>query len=203
MTSENANIPRYLRYKNEDGGSDDGWNYELERANHILHTRILRMHCDKLCVGCARFDWLRTQFYTRDVHWIDEEHKRAGQKIDNGYQQSFNSHLLEPELSRHHLPYRELENVRDDVVWPRFEVVAGARREAKWLAKDPRFCWQLRKDQVHQCRLCNVLWNRAEAAGEVATLHHSRDTEVLNIRLTGGPVFEDGGEHQCIVVSSW
>jgi hypothetical protein len=193
MTSEDANIPRYLRYKDEDGGLDNGWNYELERANHILHTRILRMHRDKLCKGCARFDWLRTHFYTRDVHWINEGVKWAGQKIQNGDQR----------LSGFDLRYRDLENVQDDVIWPRFEVVAGAHREAKWLAKNPRFRWQLLKDQVHQCRLCNVLWDKAEAAGEVATLHDGNDPAFLNIWLMGGPMFEDGEEHQCIDVSSW
>lgn len=193
MTPEYADIPRYLRYKDRGESSDDSWDYELERANRILHTRIIRMHRDKLCEACARFDWLGTHFYTRDVHWIDERVKWAGQKILNGDQR----------LPGFDLRYRDLENVQDDVIWPRFEVVAGACREAKWLAKDPRFRWQLRKDQGHQCQLCNVLWDKAEAAEQVATLHDSNDPAFLNIWLMGGPVFEDGGEHQCIDVSSW
>jgi hypothetical protein len=124
---------------------------------------------------------------------MDEEGKGAGQKINKGYQHK----------SSNDLDYRDLKNVRDDVIWRQFEVVAGAPREAKRLAKNPRFRWQLRKDQVHQCQLCNVLWDKAEAAGEVSTSNDSSNLEFLNILLMGGPVFEDGGNHQCIHVSSW
>jgi hypothetical protein len=168
---------------------DDDLNYEIERANQILHNRIVRMYRDKLCKGCARFDCLRTHFYTRHVHWTDEKVKWAGQKIHSEYRRDSSFDLL----------YRDLENVLDGVIWPHFEVVIGARREAKWLAKDSRLRWQLRKDQVHQCQLCNVLWDKAE----VATLHDSSDPAFPDILLMGGPVFEDRGKHQCVVVSSW
>lgn len=200
MASEYADIPRYLRYKDGDEGLDDDWDYELERANQILHTRIVRMHRDKLCKDCARFDWSRTHFYTREVHWIYEEGRNAGQILDDRYQMDDG---YQP-VSSFDLDYRDLENVRDDVVWSQFEVVAEAHREAKWLAKDPRFRWQLRRDQIHQCQLCKVLWNKAERAGEVLPeLDDSNNSAFLNILLKGGPAFKDGGKHRCIVVSLW
>ncbi|OAG18895.1 HET-domain-containing protein [Alternaria alternata] len=194
MTSEHGDIPRYLRYEDGGGDLDNGWDYELERANQILHNQIIRMHRDKLCKGCARFDWLRTHFYTRDVRCMDEEDKRAGQKIDNGYQR----------LSEFDFRHRDFENVYDDVIWPLFEVVAGARRETKWSAKNFRFRWRLRKDQIHQCQLCNILCDKAEAAWDVSTFDYpnnsayNSDTAFLDILLKGGPVFEDGVKHQCI-----
>jgi hypothetical protein len=192
MASEYADIPRYLRRKSGGENVDDGWDSELEKANKILHVRIARMHRDKLCEECACFDWLRTHFYTRQVYWTNEADEAAGQKIKTEHQRN---------------PYfadyiRQLVNVQDDVEWSQFEIVAGARPEAKWLARDPRFHWQLRYHQSQQCKLCKSLWNKVETMPRMSKIRDRRNATLLNVVLMGGPVFEDGENHQCVDVSS-
>jgi len=125
-TPEEADIPRYLRYRAEERHAD--WDDHLERANRILHERVQRMHRDKLCTGCAKFDWKRAQFYARDVENEDQYYYR----------------------------YTTIRGVEDNVSWQELEVFLVESEELKLLADHPRFEWQLRKTD-HQCALCDTL----------------------------------------------
>jgi hypothetical protein len=58
---------RSPRYNTDTENVVDYWDEEIEIANKILHGRVIRMHRDRLCTGCARFDWLRTIYYTRET----------------------------------------------------------------------------------------------------------------------------------------
>jgi hypothetical protein len=192
--SANARIPRYLRYKAGDTSADDRWDEEIERANEILHNRIIRFHRDELCKGCARFDWLRTHFYTREVRFHNKEDELWGQKVKN-----------DVEIPLAFYPWgsdRDLEKFREDVSWNSFKIIAGARQEAVWLAKNPRFRWRLQTDQVLRCKLCKSLWSAAGAIPGLARLRgQDKEPSYLDIKISGGPVFEHGGSHHCIEVS--
>jgi hypothetical protein len=207
MASEDASIPRYLRYKTEHERGKDCWDDDIERANKILHNRIIRIHQDKLCEGCARFDWWRTHFYTREVRLIDQKDTFADQKVGNDTERPVRSI---------HGNSRNLENIEDEVVWSQFEVVPGARQEALWLAKHPRFRWRLGTGDLLHCMLCKSLYDEAEAAtglmtlrteaeaaAELVDLRRKHNSTYVEILLRGGPVFEDEGKHQCIEVSSY
>jgi hypothetical protein len=192
--SYNTSIPRYLRHKAEDTSANDRWDLELDRANKILHDRIVRFHRNELCKGCARFDWLRTHFYTREVRFKKKRDEQWGRFVGNQGPRPLPFGVSGP--------IRDFENAQDDVAWSHFEVIAGAPQEAVWLAKNPRFHWRLQTDQILRCRLCKSLWN---AAGTVPGLVKLRDKgkspAYLDIELGGGPIFEDGGKYQCIEVS--
>jgi hypothetical protein len=162
-------MTRFLHYKADVKDAKEYWDEELERANMILHGRVCRMHRDKLCTGCARFDLLRTHFYTREA-------RRQGNQD------------LRP----------------DDVQWSSFEIVPGVEEEVKWLAEHPRFKWNLNGSQPVDCTLCKTLFGvgkKLDQFSEQSSPLEYQGALELTIELWTGRFFEEGGSHQCQIVS--
>jgi hypothetical protein len=181
-TPKDPAIPRYLRYKAEEKSSDDYWDEELERANSILHTRVLRVKRDKLCTGCARFDFLRTHFYTRECTPRDKRQAAGCQKVKNDAER--------PLIDQYE---RKLLGMRDDVDWHGFETIQEIEERVTLLAQHPEFEWRLRIDDELACTLCNMLLYTGKAAHLPLSLSPSK---CLEIRLSAGILFE-GGQHEC------
>jgi hypothetical protein len=176
-TPKDPAIPRYLRYKAEEKSSDDYWDEELERANSILHTRVLRVKRDKLCTGCARFDFLRTHFYTRECTPRDKRQAAECQKVKNDSKRP----LVRPYL-------RQLYGMKDDVDWHSFATIPGIEEGIRLLAQHPEFKWRIGIDNELECTLCSMLSD----AGERAEARPWREIE-----LGAGVLFEEGGIHRC------
>jgi hypothetical protein len=180
---QDAAIPRYLRYKAEDRGADDYWDEELERANRILHNRVVRMQRDKLCTGCARFDFLRTHFYSRECIYRNEEHEENCQKVKND--------ATRPVMDGS----PTLDGIRDNVPWHSFETISGIPEKVKLLAQHPEFDWELRSRQELQCSLCEIVV--ATSLMEKQWYPLTTEREDLNIQLRAGTLYEEGGQHRC------
>jgi hypothetical protein len=182
-TPKDPAIPRYLRYKAEEKNSDDYWDEELERANSILHTRVLRVKKDKLCTGCARFDFLRTHFYTRECTPRDKRQAAECQKVKKNARRYYG-----------YLPIRNLLGMRDDVDWHGFEAIQGNEEGVKLLAQHPKFEWTLEMDDGLLCTLCSMLLCAGTAMLSQPLLSPSR---YLVVGLSSGTFFEEGGQHKC------
>ncbi|KAF2820114.1 hypothetical protein CC86DRAFT_125621 [Ophiobolus disseminans] len=187
-TSTDASIPRYLRYKAEDKQADDYWDEELERANTILHGRVLLMHRDKLCSGCARFDWIRTQLYTREAILYDRELSAEHQKVKNSAERP----LPWSETQRH------FHGVEDNVSWHSYKFTQEADDRIKLLADHPRFEWEIADNDL-SCILCEAL--RSTLATILSDNNSSRSFGRGVLELAAGHLFEEGGEHRCSEVN--
>jgi hypothetical protein len=185
-----VDIPRYIRYKAEDKNAADYWDEELERANSILHNRVIRMERDKLCVGCARFDWLRTHFYTREA-------KRSGGrdlekddlKIGNDFQ---------GDQEKMKLWTVALHGIEDDVHWLAFETIPGVKDVAEQLAEHPRFQWTLQESQACECTLCSAIFSNASTMTRQSW--PARLQRKLRVKLRRGRFLEEGENHHCYSV---
>jgi hypothetical protein len=182
-TPKDAAIPRYLRYKSEEKKSDDYWDEELERANSILHNRVVRMQRDKLCTGCARFDFLRTHFYTRECIPRDKAQAAECQKVKNDAKRPVNA-----------LPARNLLGMRDNVNWYCLETFQGVEEGVRLLAQHPEFMWKLGVDDELVCTICSMLFDAGKAMLIQPLLPHSW---YLVVGLRSGAFFEEGGQHKC------
>jgi hypothetical protein len=180
-------VPRYLRYKAEDKNADDYWDEELERANSILHNRVIRMERDKLCVDCARFDWLRTHFYTREA-------KRSGgrdlEKDDLKIGDEFQGRRFWIRLNT-----VALHGIEDDVQWLAFEIVLGVKDVAKQLAEHPRFVWTI---QISECSLCSAIYSYASTM--IQQSWPAGLQRELKVTLRRGCFLEEGRDHRCCSV---
>jgi hypothetical protein len=190
-------LPHYLRRKAGDQNATRSSYPELQRSNSILHDRIVRMHRDKLCQGCARFDWVRTHLYTRDVRSKSKKEKDKGtnRKVRNDLKRPLTVNLASGRVC-------DLSRLEDSVIWSEYEVLPEAPKEAGWSARNPRFKWQVQRDKSSKCMLCTLLWDAAREAPGLARLPRQSEPTYLDIELSGGPVFEQGGQHQCIEVGS-
>jgi hypothetical protein len=68
-------IPQYLRHRAKEDvrrGVPDG--ERLGKLNRVLHSRILRMHQDKLCSGCALFVITDDKFIWDLRWWYNDPH---------------------------------------------------------------------------------------------------------------------------------
>jgi hypothetical protein len=185
-TPKDAAIPRYLRYKAEEKHSDDYWDAELERANSILHTRVLRVRRDKLCTGCARFDILRTHFYTRGCIPQDEQQAAQCRTVKN-----FGTRFLRDQY------IRDLSGMRDDVDWHGFETIQGIEEGVMLLAQHSEFQWRLEIEDGLACTLCSMLFYTGKAEYRLRSwLLPSKDLH-LEISLRAGALFDEGGKHTC------
>jgi hypothetical protein len=182
-STQDAAIPRYLRYKDEDKSADDYWDEELERANSILHNRVVRMHRDKLCTRCARFDFLRTQFYSRECIYQNKDQKDDCPKVKNDARR--------PVLIGS--PY--LDGIKDNVPWNSFEIITGFPDKVEQLAQHPEFDWELHSRQRLECMLCEMVVATSLAKKRWYT--QTTDREDLRIRLRAGELYEEGGQHRC------
>jgi hypothetical protein len=184
-------IPRYLRYKAEDKNADDYWDEELERANSILHNRVKRMERDKLCVGCARFDWLRTHFYTREA-------KRSGgrdlNKEDLKIRNDFKANLADQKKTR--LRTVALHGIEDNVQWKAFQIIPGMENSATRLAEHPRFEWIVQESETLACTLCSAIFAQASTRKHQSSGLRSD----LTVTLKRGCFLEKGGDHRCYPV---
>jgi hypothetical protein len=187
-SSMDANIPQYLEYRSapdlQTKGSPEetaAREVQLEKANAILHARVLRKDRDKLCTGCARFDWVGTHFYTRHVTTINHEEPRE-----------------EPSLYE----ARELSKVGDDIPWQMFKLLAGMIQDIELLAKHPRFVWFFDTEQQHGCTFCDTL-SRLYRSNPFYFRDNGQVVKkrLVHIRMMVGPVFEQRQGHACRNVS--
>jgi hypothetical protein len=195
-----TDMPRYLRYKAEEKSADDYWDEELERANSILHNRIVRKDRDKLCVDCARFDWLRTHFYTRNC-------KRQGQHLSHqDLTVKVEDEFLNGPVESGGRPImlqktRHLGGIEDDVPWSDFEFVSDDAQEAKDLARRPRFVWSLVPGRETSCSLGDMLLDTfLPLLGSAQPLKPPHSSE-FSVRLYRNIFFEQQTGHYCWQVS--
>ncbi|KAH4181967.1 hypothetical protein HBI39_224980 [Parastagonospora nodorum] len=167
--TQDAAIPRYLRYKAGENSADDYWDEELERANSILHNRVVRMQRDKLCTGCARFDFLRTHFYSRECIYRNKKQEIDCQKVKND--------AIRPVLTTRSY----LDGIRDNKV--------------KMLAQHPDFHWKLHARQMLKCILCEIIV--ATSLIEKRWYPLTTEQEDLEIRLQARTLYEEGEQHRC------
>jgi hypothetical protein len=186
LTPKDGTTPRYLRYKAEEKNADYYWDKELERANSILHNRVVRMQRDTLCTGCARFDFLRTHFYTRECTPSDETKANEFRKVDKNADRPLG-----------HQYQRYLTDVQDDVQWHSFETIQGIEEEVKLLAQHPEFKWKFENEQELVCILCKMLLQTAKATHEAQKLSWTTHAKDVVVNLMAGPLFEEGGRHEC------
>jgi hypothetical protein len=190
-STQDAAIPRYLRYKAEDKSADDYWDKELERANSILHNRVVRMKRDKLCTRCARFDFLRTHFYTRECTYETKDQEDGCQKVRND--------AIRPVMLRS----PSFNGIRDNVPWDSFQTISGMREEVKLLAQHPEFLWQLDAGQHIECTLCEKVVDTAIARRLRDRPLVTPGREDLTIQLRPGMLYEEGERHRCNEVSGY
>ncbi|KAH7067102.1 heterokaryon incompatibility protein-domain-containing protein [Paraphoma chrysanthemicola] len=179
-------IPRYIRYKAEDKRGDEYWDDELERVNKIVHDRVQRMKRDKLCSGCARFDWIRTQFYSREAAWGGGKLPLRNNVMSLRVQKfpgSTNAHnyLGVPE---------SLVGFKDNVSWLGYEAALPETLHISELMNHPRFEWDIDHSQQQSCTLCQSLCRTATAIEPLATHRTS-------VRCLAGPLMEGGKDHDC------
>jgi hypothetical protein len=189
-------MTRFLHYKADVKDAKEYWDEELERANMILHGRVCRMHRDKLCTGCARFDLLRTHFYTREARRQGNQDLRPE---DRKMKKDFNGSWHD--MTTH---ARFLDGIEDNVQWSSFEIVPGVEEEVKWLAEHPRFKWNLNGSQPVDCTLCKTLFGvgkKLDQFSEQSSPLEYQGALELTIELWTGRFFEEGGSHQCQIVS--
>jgi hypothetical protein len=187
-STSDAAIPRYLRYKAEEKSTDDYWDEELERANRILHNRVVRMHRDKLCTGCARFDFLRTHFYTRECIYRDKKQEDECAKVKNDAKR--------PVMTSS----PRFDGIRDNVPWHSFETISGIRENIKLLAQHPEFSWKLDPRQKLECTLCKIF---VDAVVQRGLQPETPGREDLACQLRAGTLYEKGGLHRCNEVSGY
>jgi hypothetical protein len=190
-STQDAVIPRYLRYKAEDKSVDDYWDEELERANTILHNRVVRMKRDKLCTRCARFEFLRTHFYTRECTYQTKDQKDGCQKVKND--------AIRPVM----LESPRFDGIKDNVPWHSFQTISGIREKVKLLAQHPEFSWKLDSRQIIKCTLCEIIVGTAVACGLRERPPVTPGREDLTIKLRAGMLYEEGGLHRCDEVSGY
>jgi hypothetical protein len=190
-TPASRHLSRLLRYKAEEGKPEGYWGADLEKANNILHDRIWRKERDKLCSGCARFDWLRTGFYTRDV--IDCN----GNPIDESL--FFRSEDIQSGSTKDGMPLsfrpRSLQGLKDDVPWNQFAAVDEGKEEHRLLADHPRFNWELEGGASPECTLCmNIVkpFERGLDLGETPVR--------LTVELLMAPFLAKSLSHKCLDV---
>jgi hypothetical protein len=190
-STQDTAIPRYLRYKAEEKSGDDYWDEELERANRILHDRVVRMQRDKLCTRCARFDFLRTHFYTRECIYKDKDQEAGCRKVKNNAKR--------PVMLRS--PW--FDGIRDNMPWHSFQTISGIQQKIKLLAQHPEFLWKLDSRQKVECTLCEKVVDTAVAGGLREKPPVTPGREDLTIQLRPGMLYEEGGLHRCNEVSGY
>jgi hypothetical protein len=183
-------VPRYIRYKAKNKRGSNYWDAELERVNTIVHERVQRMQRDKLCTGCARFDLIRTQFYSREAV-----------RKDGTSPLRWNVFTLDQQrwVNIEDLVYvqNDLASLQDNVTWPDFEPACEDSRDALELMKHPRFSWAIDTSQDQPCILCRSLMSLGKASHPMPrTIKH------LDIKCAAGPLLENGKGHGCLTVSS-
>lgn len=147
------------------------------------------MHRDKLCQGCARFDWATTHLYTRDVRTKSKKRQDAesSRTVKNDVKRPLTVDLFSGSVC-------DLKRLEDSVVWSEYEVLPDAPEEAAWLARHPRFKWRIHRG-ARGCMLCVSLLDAAGEAPGLAGLAGDSDPTYLDVELSGGPVIEEGGKH--------
>jgi hypothetical protein len=190
-STQDAAIPQYLRYKAEDKSADDYWDEELERANIILHNRVVRMKRDKLCTRCARFEFLRTHFYTRECMYQTKYQKDGCQKVEND--------ATRPVM----LKNPRFDGIKDNVPWDSFQTISGIGEKVELLAQHPEFSWKLDSRQIMECTLCEIIAGTAVACGSRERPLVTPRREDLTIQLRAGMLYEEGGLHRCDEVSGY
>jgi len=180
-TENNADIPRYLRYKADDKNSDDYWDEEIERANYILHERVLRMTRDKLCVNCARFDWVRTQSYNR----------------------FFKDTFSEIALTLPGYCTRPLTpGIMEWFYWNKFKLLPGVGRKSEQLNESQHYDWKLGLGREQSCTFCSILTKLHEETFSVSDFRSGwDDARQLTVAKWTEPMVEHSEGHRCRNVS--
>lgn len=148
-THNATSIPQYLRYKVDVAEIDETERSEakLEKANRIVHERLLRMRRDKLCADCSRFDFKRTRMYSRDVSCC---YACRSQKIWKDYEDSEEDTWGKENVRFH---------VQDTVPWHIYETAPGASEEVQLLASHPRLAWWVGVNRSSTCTFCSTARN--------------------------------------------
>jgi len=200
-TKHNVDIPRYLRYKAEAKQAEGYWDEKLERANSILHERVIRMHRDKLCTGCARFDWLRTHFYMLETIWYQIFVHARDNLVPHLWEQE-RKPVCSSDYDRVRLRkvFQNLSCSEDDVAWQLFTTLNEVQKDVEPLADHPRFEWAIDPRVKLSCHLCNAL-REASIKSRSPPLSAAPLPSQFTVTLSAGPTYQPEENHSCFDVS--